>query len=803
MSRTSSRLSHASGNLQEWKKVATGITGKTDHSNFKIEFYSASIVRVHITQQDSFNDFSYAVIASAQDQSIDIQESADSIILKTDSVAVEISKKPFHVSFKNASGKILNEDDPSFGTRWNGEQVSTYKKIQEGERFIGLGEKTGPLDKKGRGYVNWNTDKFAYGTDDDPLYSSIPFYIGLHHQLVYGIYFDNSARTQFNFGASNDRFTSFTADTGDMNYYFIAGNSVGGIIKSYTHLTGRMPLPPLWSLGYQQCRYSYYPDREVINLAENFRERDLPCDAIVLDIHYMEAYKIFTWDKKNFPNPKAMIGSLKKLGFETVVICDPGIKIEKGYDAFESGKKENAFVKYPDGTNYAGQVWPGWCNFPDFTNPKTREWWARQFKEYVDLGVEGFWNDMNEIATWGNVLPDLIEFDMEGRKATAREARNVYGMMMSRSTYEGAKKLLKNKRPFNLTRSGYAGIQRYAAVWTGDNVAYDAHMLAGVRLVNSMGLSGIAFTGYDIGGFVGNADEKLFARWISIGAFSPFFRGHSMINSRDSEPWSYGEKVEEISRNYMKLRYSLLPYLYSLFYEASQTGMPINRSLAIDFPFDEHIYDHRYHNQYLFGPAILVAPVESNKDLTKVYLPEGNWYEFFTDIQHKGNHEISVDCPIDQLPVFVRGSSIITMRESSGSTTHEHGDTLEIHLYKGDMNSSFSLYEDDGISFDHESEVFSKRQLLYAPNEKSFRITKCEGNYTSPFKKMNLFFHGFSDIKSVSVNGVQHNIQEKEYRFVQPISNYDPVYKMPEGPKISALKFISTTFNKEQLEIQW
>ncbi|HEU5291475.1 MAG TPA: TIM-barrel domain-containing protein, partial [Cyclobacteriaceae bacterium] len=556
-------------------------------------------------------------------------------------------------------------------------------------------------------------------------------------------------------------------------------------------------------LGYQQCRYSYYPDREVINLAENFRDRDFPCDAIVLDIHYMDAYKIFTWDKKNFANPKEMIASLKESGFETVVICDPGIKIEEGYEPYDTGKKENVFVKYPDGTDYAGQVWPGWCNFPDFTNPKTRSWWAQHFKEYVELGVEGFWNDMNEIATWGNVLPDLIEFDMDGNRATAREARNVYGMMMSRSTYEGTKKLLKNKRPFNLTRSGYAGIQRYAAVWTGDNVAYDAHMLAGVRLINSMGLSGIAFTGYDIGGFVGNADEKLFARWISIGAFSPFFRGHSMINSRDSEPWSYGEKVEEISRNYMKLRYRLLPYLYSLFYEASQTGMPINRSLAIDFPFDEHIYDHNYHNQYLFGPAILVAPVESNKDLTKVYLPEGNWYSLFTDHPFNGSQQMAVDCPIDQLPLYVRGSSIITMRESAGINTRDQGDVLEIHLYKGNTESEFLFYEDDGSSFENESGVYSKRLISYSPAEKSFKISKQEGSFATLYKKVNLFLHGFNELNSISVNGEQHPIQQKEYRFVQPISNFDPVGTMPEGPKISSLKFITITYSQDPIAIQW
>ncbi len=803
MSLTATKRSRSLGNLTEWKKSAIGVIGKTDHSSFKIEFYSPTIVRVHITQQNSFNDFSYAVIASAKDQPFEIEDTGSSLLLKTNSLQILVSKHPFHIAFKNSAGEVLNEDDPAFATRWNGEQVSTYKKLQEGERFIGLGEKNGPLDKKGRGYINWNTDNFAYSPDADPLYCSIPFYIGLHHQRVYGIYFDNFSRTQFNFGASNNRFASFTADTGDMNYYFIAGETVSEIIKSYTHLTGRMPLPPLWSIGYQQCRYSYYPDREVISIAENFRERDFPGDAIVLDIHYMDAYKIFTWDKKHFPDPMAMLASLKKLGFQVVVMCDPGIKVEAGYEPFESGKKENVFVKYPDGTDYTGQVWPGWCHFPDFTNPETREWWANHFKEYVDLGVEGFWNDMNEIATWGNMLPDLIEFEMDGQKTTAREARNVYGMMMSRSTYEGTKKLMKNKRPFNLTRSGFAGIQRYAAVWTGDNVAYDDHMMAGVRLVNSMGLSGLAFTGYDIGGFVGNADEKLFARWISIGAFSPFFRGHSMINSRDSEPWSYGEKVEEISRNYMKLRYRLLPYLYSLFYDATQTGMPINRSLAIDFTFDNLIYDYRYHNQYLFGPALLVAPVESNKELTKVYLPEGNWYELFTDRPHHGNLEIVADCPMDQLPLYVRGSSIIPMREQAGATTNDHGDILEIHLYKGNTNNSFWLYEDDGQSFDYESGSFSKRVLEYNASESCLHISKQEGNYATPFKTVNVFFHGFSNFESVSVNGKQERLQQKEYRFVQPITNFDPVNIMPEGPKIIALNYITANYDQNQLDIRW
>jgi alpha-glucosidase len=795
-------LSLPAGSVTDWKKSVTGITGKTTNGFFKIDFYSDSTVRIANTREEAFNDFSYAVVASPASIKFEAVEQNNSIELTTASIKVVVQLNPFSISFKTLSGAIINEDD-ALGTRWNAGQVATYKKLQENERFIGLGEKNGPLDRKGRGYVNWNTDNFGYSPDADPLYSTVPFYIGLHHQLAYGIFFDNSSRTQFNFGASNDRFASFSADAGEMIYYFIGGDNVANIITSYTHLTGRMPLPPLWSIGYQQCRYSYYPDREVISIAENFRERDFPGDAIVLDIHYMDAYKIFTWDPKTFPDPKSMINKLKEHGFEVVVMCDPGIKIEEGYEAYESGLKEDVFIKYPDGQPYSGQVWPGWCHFPDFTKAKTRAWWGEHFEDYVALGVEGFWNDMNEIATWGNMLPDVIEFEMEGKKATALEGRNLFGFMMSRSTYEGTRKLLKNKRPFNLTRSAYAGAQRYTAVWTGDNVAYDAHMLAGVRLVNSMGLSGLAFTGYDIGGFVGNADEKLFARWMAIGAFSPFFRGHSMINSRDSEPWSYGEKVEEISRNFMKLRYRLLPYLYSLFYEASQTGLPINRSLAIDYTFNDLVYDHRYHNQYLFGPSILVAPVESTKDLLKVYLPEGDWYDLFTDELHKGDREIVADCPMEQLPVYVKGSAIIPMREKAGVNTRDQGDVLEVHVYRGEKENSFVLYEDDGSTFDHEKGSFAKRTLTYSPAQKTITVSQSDGSYASPFRKLKLCFHGFVGIDSVRIGDNSTKIEVKEYRFVQPISNYDPVGTMPEGLKINSLPFITTNYTSGAIQISW
>jgi alpha-glucosidase len=417
--------------------------------------------------------------------------------------------------------------------------------------------------------------------------------------------------------------------------------------------------------------------------------------------------------------------------------------------------------------------------------------------------VQGFWNDMNEIATWGNMLPENIEMDFEGNKSTMRRGRNIYGFQMARSTYEGTKALMKNRRPFNLTRSGFSGIQRYAAVWTGDNVAYDEHMMLGVRIVNSMGLSGIAFAGYDVGGFVGNADSKLFARWVSIGAFSPFFRGHSMINSRDSEPWSYGEEVEQISRNYIKFRYKLLPYLYSLFYEASENGMPIQRSLAIDYTHDHRVYDGHYQHQYLFGPFILVAPVESNKEFMKVLLPEGDmWYSVYNGHKHVANQELIVECPLHRLPVYIKGGAIIPMQPAK-SHTGEANDSLILHLYGGLTKSSFTFYEDDGSSFDYQKDAFAKRMIEYIPTEKKLVLHSSEGKFKTTYKKLKLVLHGFdSTLKSISVNGKDTTVLPEINSFFAGLEKYDPIKDPEPAPEENVLA-ASLEYQSKEIIIQW
>jgi alpha-glucosidase len=771
--RNSNRNLHL-GMVETWKKTDFGISGKTTHGFFTITVFDHDTIRVQANLEESYFSNPYSVINQAKHIGFSLEELDKMLVIKTQTIEVQIYLNPFHLKFYDKNGNLLNEDDASFSISWLGTEVSNYKKLQPNEKFIGLGEKTGNLNRSGNAYTNWNTDYFAYGIGDDPLYMSIPFYIGIHQEVAYGIFFDNTHKSVFNFGASNKRFMYFSAEDGEIDYYFFHDDGVDKIISAYTKLTGRMEMPPMWSLGFQQCRYSYYPESEVMNLAQTFREKDMPADVIYLDIHHMEKYKVFTFDNEKFSNPKAMIARLKEKGFKVVVIMDPGIKTEERYAPFAEGLEKDLFVKYPDGEIYEGQVWPGWCAFPDFTKEETRTWWGEKMKFYKDAGVDGYWTDMNEPASGGQHTPNLIDIHYEGELVSHRKARNVYGMQMAKAAKEGSELQAPNQRPFVLTRSGFSGIQRYAAAWTGDNVSSEAHMLAGVRLVNSLGLSGVSFAGYDIGGFAGEASKSLFARWMSIATFSPFYRAHSMINSCDSEPWSFGEEVEEISRNYMKLRYQMLPTLYSNFFKSTQTGLPIAKSLAIDYPYDANVYEETYQNQYLFCESLLIAPIESSKEITKVYLPAGDWYYFFNDQRYSGNQVIYVDTPLSYLPVFVKAGAIIAMQNTISHTEAPHEGVLKLHIYKGKGTYTYLHYEDDGSSKDYQRGDFFKREITWDSDRQELQFRAVDGNYKSAFKEIQLYLHGI-DSESIQMEDQQIRGQKENIAFLEPLTAFDPL----------------------------
>ena len=755
-----SDLPISAGKVSSIKLTERGFDVRATNAFARVYTYSPAVIRIRITKEEPKDDFSYAVIRQPSDFVRDLKKTSDSAVMLTDSLQIIIYTNPMRFSVRRLNGEVISEDYANLPVSWLGTEVTCYKKLFPDEKFLGLGEKTGNLNKRGGSYENWNSDVPAYATNLDPLYQSIPFFIGVHDKIVYGIFLDNSYRTKFNFGASTDeQFSWFSAANGEMNYYIFGATTVAGIIRDYTWLTGRMTMPPYWSLGYQQCRWSYFPESQLMTIAQQFRDKQIPCDVLYLDIDYMDSYKIFTWNPERFPNPKSMIEKLNGMGFHLATIVDPGIKIDKDYFAYNEGLANNYFAKYPDGKNYTGSVWPGRCHFPDFTNEKVRKWWGNAFTHLVVPGVEGFWNDMNEPSAWGQSIPNIVMFDFEGRKTTMAQAHNIYGLEMSRATFEGTKELLKGKRPFVLTRAGFAGIQRYSAVWTGDNDATDDHMLLSARMVTGLGLSGVSFTGPDVGGFMGNPTEQLFTRWMSLGVYTPFFRNHSAWDTKSKEPWSFGLNIERVVRDMIAQRYRLLPYIYSAFHESAISGLPVARSLTINYTFDEKVYWGNYQNEYLFGDNILVAPVSCNQQAGKVYLPEGGWYRLGSDEFYKGNSEVTVDAPLDNLPVFVKSSGIIPMQSDIQFTDQKPSNILNIHIYKGDKVNSFIYYEDDGSTFQYEDGQFYKRTITFDPIKKTILFTKPEGSFTSKFTFYRIILHSFDNLKSLRAGGKDYSLK--------------------------------------------
>ncbi len=741
------------GNAEGIKQHGNVLIIKTPEAEARVWVYSPTIISVCISRE--YREYeSFAVIQEPADK-IDFTETDKEVVIATSALQLRVSKSPLRFNFYTVDDKVLSEDDPRFGVNWQGERVINYRKLVADEKFIGLGEKTGNLNRRGSSYVNWNTDAPLHGVDADPLYKTFPFFVGLHSGLTYGLFFDNTHKSYFDFGATtDDQMSWFGADGGDMNYYFLGAQSVPKIIEDYTWLTGRMEMPPLWSLGYQQCRWSYMSADEILDIAENFRKEKIPADVMYCDIDYMDDYKIFTWNKKTFADPKGMIAKLKAMHFKLVTIVDPGIKVEKGYKQYDDGIDKDYFAKYPDGEKYVANVWPGRCHFPDFFRKDVREWWGKSFTALTNPGVEGFWNDMNEPAAWGQNMPWLVKF---GDKYMP-EVRNAYGMEMAKATYEGTKKLLGNKRPFVLTRAAYSGTQRYSAVWTGDNSAYDAHMLLGQRLVNSLGITGISMVGVDIGGFSGDPTPELMVRWNSLGVYTPMFRNHAQQGTIMREPWVWGKKNEDIIRKDIEQRYRLLPYLYSSYYQSCQTGMPVSRTLAINYTGDENVYDVKYQNEFLFGDAILVAPVESTRFTEEVYLPGGEWYRFSTGEKFKGGRAVTVPAPLTDLPVFIKAGAIIPMQNVIQSTSEKGDGLLEISVWYGSETSSFVYYEDDGSSYDYQKGDYYKREIRFDPVKGEITFSKVEGSFQSKYDRIRLVLHGFEkNVKTTNVRDVIFN----------------------------------------------
>ena len=743
--------------------TAAGARGGDDGVSFitfeegtaAVRFYPGGIVRITLSRGDAREpEQSYAVTGQPETLAPAVEESAARFAFAAEGLTLRIERE---------TGDLELRRDPGDSRLFTIGGAFCYNRRGMGMRFplgaddrvYGLGEKTGFLDKRGRVYRMWNTDESTHLPTGDPLYVTVPLVIRSDRQGAVGVFFDEPARSWFDIATARPDAFSVAAETSQLDLYIIVADQVSGVVERYTALTGRMQLPPAWALGFQQSRYSYYPDTRVREVAETFRDKQIPCDAIYLDIDYMDGYRVFTWDPERFPSPARLAEDLSDLGMRVVTIVDPGVKLDPEYHVYRSGLDGHHFCRRPTGEVYEGEVWAGPSAFPDFTRVETRGWWAELHEALLGNGVAGIWNDMNEPADFSGDYEIRTDFtppadvmvrpDGEGTRALERY-HNVYGHNMCRATAEAFERYLPGQRPFVLTRAAYAGTQRYAAVWTGDNHSWWEHLASMIPMVLNMGLSGFPFVGADVAGFEADATPELYSRWIEVAAFMPFFRAHTSARTRAHEPWAFGTEAEQIARYYVELRYHLLPYIYGLFHEAARHGSPPARPLLWHYPGDERTWN--LNDEFLLGPDLLVAPILSpGAQARSVYLPEGEWYDFWSDELLWGPRDVIAQAPLDTLPLYVRAPSVIPTAMASRNAEDTLSGEITLHIYPGSRtakeHSAQHLYHDDGISLSYQEGNRSVRdvRLSVAAGEVRVAVVELQSGYDAAPAEYSLVLH--------------------------------------------------------------
>jgi alpha-glucosidase len=712
--------------LSSIEKTEAGLLAQLGTEKLRVDVIDEDLVRIKISRGGAFDEkptFALANEVELGATNFEIVTGDNLTTLKTTAIDVKLTHEPFAIDVYRKDGSAVFESVHDQKGAWSyatlNDAFVIRRKVAKSDPIFGLGEKTGNFNRRGRDFTLWNTDVLnptasgefteQYDAGDlradntsvefDPYYVSIPFFYhqSAHDSKMSASFIDNAYRGFYDFTADDEIKIHFGG--GQYTEYVFAGPSMPRILEQYTSLTGRTPLPPLWSLGFHQCRWFGYDQDAVERMVAKYREVDVPLDAFWLDIDYMDGYRVFTWNKKLYPDAPAMLKRLKDQGVRVITIIDPGVKFDPGYEVYDDGLENRVFALTEGGDTYIGQVWPGDTAFPDFANEKAREWWGELNAEHVKSGLAGIWNDMNEPAT-GNIDPMAMRFD-RGQYSHER-FHNQYALLMAMGTTEGLLKAMPELRTFVLSRAGSAGIQRYAANWMGDNMSRWDHLWLSIPMGTGFSISGQSFVGADIGGFAEDTNAELFTRWIQCGALTPFARVHSVVNTIDQYVWSFGEEVLGYARDAIKLRYRLLPYIYSAFVEASNTGAPIQRPLIFDYQEDENLRE--MNDQYLFGRDLLVAPIVAAGQFSReVYLPKGEWFDW-----HDETHMLSdgqsfvVDAPMTRIPVFAKAGAVIAMHSEAPLTTAGLApEVLELHVFvpEADGVHHSMLQEDDGLTF--------------------------------------------------------------------------------------------------------
>ena len=756
----------ASPAAHAFERSANGLT-------LQVDALRADVLRVRVFPEGHTpEDSSWAVLPASRTARAATTPTADGF--STGKVVVKVAPD-LRLTVTDTAGHVLQSDAeaPSF----HGSSFHLRKAMDYSDHFFGLGDKPGPLDRRNESFVMWNTDNFGWQESTDPIYKDIPFFLDVRGEgRTVGVFLDNTYRTFFDFGHELTSEYGMSAPDGPATYYLLAGPTPKDVVEAYAWLTGPTPLPPLWSLGYQQSRYSYYPQAKVEEIAHRLRTDRIPTDVLWLDIDYQYKNRPFTVDTASFPDFKGMIADLRKQDFRTIAITDLHVAHlpDQGYAPYDSGHAQDEFVK-ENGQEYVGPVWPGPSVFPDFTQARTRQWWGTLFKQFVADGVAGFWNDMDEPAVFTyptKTMPDDVQHRINGDEARGfadrttnhLEIHNVFGMENTEGTYDGELALRPDTRPFVMTRATYAGGQRYAVTWTGDNLATWNHLRQTTPQLLNLGLSGFAMAGADVGGFGGSPSPELLTRWLILGAFQPIDRDHSAKGTRTHEPWVDGPEQEAIRRRYIEERYRLMPYLYATAEQMSRTGLPITRPLFLEFPdatADGHPMDlDGAEGEFMFGPDLLIAASALPDDIApyNAALPPGVWYDYWTGarldrrVPVHGSHAIqdqeirTAEAPplphvtlspkLDQLPIFVRAGAIVPMQPLVQSTAETPSGPLTLRVYPpaaGGDPCSGDVYLDDGTSFGYRRGDFARMHVTCAVSADGKDLTVAlqptEGHY--------------------------------------------------------------------------
>jgi alpha-glucosidase len=768
--------------LTSFSPLPNGIDLRDGDARMQIVALREDVVRIRVSRSQEFaEDASWAVLKEARQSRVAVTSynAPGAIGFQTHVLQVSINRQTFALTISDRDGNVLQKDVRPI--EFHGESFRVYKAMPLDEHYFGLGDKPGPLDRRDQAFTMWNTDSYAFQESTDPIYKSIPYFMAFRSGRAIGVFLDNTWRSSFDFGKQSNDTYSFGAVSGPLDYYVFYGPTPKQVVQTYAWLTGTTPLPPIWALGFQQSRYSYTPQARVLEIANRLRTDHIPADAIYLDIDYQEHNRPFTVDRNRFPDFPGMISELASKNFHVVAITD--LHIAKypghGYAPYDTGIAGDHFVKNPDGTVYSGDVWPGPSVFPDFTRAQTRDWWGGLYRDFSKMGVAGFWNDMNEPSVFNtptktmpeDVIHRIDEPGFISRSPRHAEIHNVYGMQNSRATVEGLQHLNPDLRPFVLTRASYAGGQRYAATWTGDNSSTWNHLRLTTPMLENLGLSGFAFSGADVGGFAGTPQPDLLTKWIEIASFQPIERDHAEKGTGDHEAWVGGAEPESIRKRFIEERYRLMPYLYAVAEEASRTGIPIERPLFLEFPgaaSDHHPIDvdPQAAGEFLLGPDILIAapPYPDKLDNYVVEFPSAKWYDYWTgQLVPKPAPAADRDpnappSPTDlvplttwihpevaSLPVFVRAGAILPVAPLVQSTNEIPQGPLTLRVYSGDECAGH-VYLDDGKTYAYKTGASLQMDFRCEVNANGLRIRLGEhkGSYPAWWRDIHIEIYGWS-----------------------------------------------------------